>query len=170
MIQMVTEVVCFETKTAEIEFPEMNHSSILIDSGASRSVCGRKWAEKWFKKEKLEMQSSSKTFRFGAGPTMKSLGTMKIFIQVSQQTTSAKIPVILPVRVDVVDSEVPMLISHESLCKMKGKIDFESCTLQIPSIGKINLIKTKSGHLMIQGKGKRKSCQTQRFNVDMLCI
>ena len=52
---------------------------------------------------------------------MGSLGTVMVFIQVSHETTDAKIPVVLPVRVDVVESDVPMLISHESLCKMKGK-------------------------------------------------
>ena len=82
---------------------------------------------------------------------MKSLGTVKIFAQVNQKFTNLNYPVVLPIRVDVVDSDVPMLISHESLCHMKGIIDFESCTLQIPNIGKIDLAKTKSGHLMIQG-------------------
>ena len=43
-----------------------------------------------------------------------------------------------------------MLIPHESLCHMKGIIDFEACNLQIPNIGKFDLIKTESGHLMIQ--------------------
>ena len=99
----------------------------------------------------MDYQPSEKHFRFGAGPSMKSLGAVKIFIQVNQKFTNVIYPVVLPIRVDVVDSEVPMLISHESLCRMKGIIDFESRTLQIPNIGKIELTKTNSGHLMIQG-------------------
>ena len=151
VIQMVTESACFEMESPNISAHEMNHLSILIDSGASRSVCGRKWAEKWFQTKNLESQPSAKQFRFGAGPSMKILGVIKIFIQVIQGTTDAKIPAVLPVRVDVVDSDVPMLISHESLCNMKGIIDFESRTLKIPNIGKIKLNRAKSGHLMIQG-------------------
>ena len=45
VIQMVAEIVCFELKTAEFGASEVNRSPISIDSGASRSVCGRKWAE-----------------------------------------------------------------------------------------------------------------------------
>ena len=129
----------------------MNHLPILIDSGASRSARGRKWAGKWFRAQKLERRPIDKLFRFGAGPSMKSLGTVKTFIQANQKFTNVDYPVILPIRVDVADSEVPMLISHESLCRMKGIIDFESCTLEIPNIGKIESIKTHSGHLVIQG-------------------
>ena len=98
------------------------------------------WSEmgrKWFHTRKWEYQPSEKLFRFGAGPSLKSLGTAKIFIQVDQQFANVNYPVVLPVRVDVVDSEVPMLISYESLCRMKGILDFESRTLQLPNIGKI---------------------------------
>ena len=82
---------------------------------------------------------------------MGSLGIVTIFAHVTAEATDSKIPVILPVQVDAVDSDAPMLISHESLCKMKGSIAFESRTLKIPNIGSIKLYHTKSGHLAIQG-------------------
>ena len=74
---------------------------------------------------------------------MKSLGAVKVFTQVNQNDANAKIPVIIPIRVDVVESNVHMLISHESMSIMRGIIDFESRTLQVPEIGKIKLVKNR---------------------------
>lgn len=101
---------------------------------------------------KINPPPSAKKFRFGAGPATKSLGIVTIFSHVEENTTESNIAVILPIQVDVVDSDVPMLISHEYLSKMQGSIDFESCALEIPNIGKIKLSRAKAGHLMIQGE------------------
>ena len=53
---------------------------------------------------------------------------------------------------DVVESNVPLLISHESLHKMKGSIDFGESSLTLGTCQKIKLIQTPSGHLMISGR------------------
>ena len=163
-IHMMTEIVAYKTDaTEEINGHGLGRESplILIDCGASRSVCGRRWAEWWFGSTKLKLDLSQKQFRFGAGPALKSMGTTTIFIHVEPSTTNKDFPVIVPVKVDVVDSNVPMLISHESLVRMKGSIDFASCTLMIPSVAEIKLTNTSSGHLMIQGT--RPSQQVQRL-------
>ena len=56
---------------------------------------------------------------------MASLGTAAICIRVNSETTAASAPVILPTQVDIVDSNAHILMSHESMRKMKGSIDFE---------------------------------------------
>lgn len=51
VIQMVTEIVCFGSKTSQSvngRPTSRDSPAILIDSGSSRSVCGRKWADRWF--------------------------------------------------------------------------------------------------------------------------
>ena len=65
-------------------------------------------------------------------------------------TDSTK-PLVLPICVDVVNSNVPLLVSHESLGKMKGSIDSGDSSLTIVGRVKIKLITTPSGHLMIGG-------------------
>ena len=52
-----------------------------------------------------------------------------------------------------------MLISHESLKRMKGPIDFASCKLVIPSVAEIKLSNTFSGHLTIRGKRPNQKVQ-----------
>ena len=81
---------------------------------------------------------------------MESLGTVTICIGVNENATDSNIPAISPIQVDVVDSDAPMRIPHESLCEMKGSVDFESRTLEIPYVGEIALNHAKSGHLTIQ--------------------
>ena len=118
-IQMATEVVCFDVET-----PGVNNGRaagrdsplILIDSGSSRSVCGRKLVEWRFHSAKIELESSKKNFIPGASHAMKILGMVAISIRADAEPTDSKTTAILPVRVDVVDSDVHVLISHESLC------------------------------------------------------
>ena len=64
-IHMVTEMVAYTTDTTkEINGHGLGREAplMLIDSGASRSVCGRKWAEWWFESSfKVEFGGESKT-------------------------------------------------------------------------------------------------------------
>ena len=154
VIHMVTEAVAYEDESINtINGHGLGRESplILIDSGASRSVCGRQWAEWWFGTPKLNLAGSQKQFRFGAGPTLNSLGATVIFIHAQASAANKDVPISLPIKVDVVNSNVPMLISHESLKRVKGPIAFASCALVIPWVAEIKLTNTRSGHLMIQG-------------------
>lgn len=70
---------------------------------------------------------------------MQSLGATTAFIHVCPKTTDKMGPVILQIRVDVVNSDAPMLISHESIRLMNWSIDFSPIALLIPSVAKIKL-------------------------------
>ena len=85
---------------------------------------------------------------------MQILGTAQIFIHVFPKTTDALATIILPILVDVVNSDAPMLISHESPMAAKASVGFLPTTLAIPSVAKIKLRSAKSGHLVIQGHRK----------------
>ena len=78
-------------------------------------------------------------------------GRAVIYIHARPGTATKEIPSVQPLKVDVVNSNAPMLISHESLNRTNGPIDFESRTLVIPSDSEIKLTNTCPGHLMIQG-------------------
>ena len=154
-IRMVTTVGNYDAEVAKtINGREMARDSpvILVDSGASRSACGRKWIDWRFESSKPVLAKSRKLFRFGAGAAMQSLGMATIFTHVSPKATDKNSPVILPIRVDVVNSDVSMSISHESLRMVKCPIGFSSSTLAIPLAAEIKLRNTKTGHLMIQGR------------------
>ena len=153
-IHMASGAICYEAEALNsINGHALGRESplIRIDSGSSRSVCGRQWAEWWFGTPKLVLIPIQKHFRFGAAPDLQSLGTSAILIYAQPSNTDKNIPIVLPTQVDVVNSNVPMLISHESLKRTKCSIDFPTCTLLIPSVSKIRLANTRSGHLMIQG-------------------
>ena len=124
---------------------------ILLDSGASRSVCGISWLKWWYKGEMFDLKKSTRSFRFGAGPLIQSSGTIVIMVHVNPKCTNSSKPLILPICVDVVESNVPMLVSYESLKKMKGSLNFLTACLTILSGITIQLSATPSGHLMIQG-------------------
>ena len=169
VIHMVTETVAYKTETINaINGHGLDRESplILIDSGASRSVCGRKWAEWRFGTSELKLKKSQKQFLFGAGPAMKSLGTTIVLIHALPSTTNKTVPIVLPVTVDVADSNAPMLISHESLKRMKGPIDFSSCKLAIPFVAEIQIANTCSRHLMIQGKRPTQQVQNLSTTVN----
>ena len=73
---------------------------------------------------KFEFGKSERSFRFGAGPLIHSSGTIIIFIHVGENCIDSTKPLASPVCLDLVVSNVPLLISHESLRKMKGSLDF----------------------------------------------
>ena len=102
----------------------VNTPLILSDSGSSRSVCGSSWAKWWRKHEELEFKRSQRSFMFAARPLIRSSGMVVIFNHVDAQCADSIEPLILPACVDVVDSNAPLLISYESLKKMKGSLDF----------------------------------------------
>ena len=124
--------------------------SISIDSGSSMSARGRKWAEWRIGSTKIAMGPSPQKFRSGEGPPLGSLGTKTIFTHVRPEMAGRTNPSILPVQVGADGPNVPMLIPHESLCRLKGSIDFKSRALIVPGVGGFRSVHTKSGHLMIQ--------------------
>lgn len=121
-------------------------SSALLDCGASKTVCGTEWLEQYKQclpqesLDKIETSESSSTFRFGDG---KRVTSQKV---VSLPAIIGHTEVLI--NTDVVDSDIPLLLSRDSMKKANMNLDFESDTMT--AFGeKIPLINTISGHYAI---------------------
>ena len=95
----------------------------IIDSGASRSVVGAAWVGRLSnltKQDSWESKAvmSKRSFRFGDGETSPSMGTIGLNVTV-QDIHGVKVP--LALEVDVVENDIPLLISRRSLGKWKRR-------------------------------------------------
>ena len=120
---------------------------VLIDSGAAGTIVGSKWAQSWDDQWENKTAPSANSFRFGDSKVYKSLGKLLITTFLTQHTSTESIPVTF--ETDVVDCEVPMLISLPALENMQAKIDFTNLTLTTPSFDH-KLIREGAGHLRLQ--------------------
>ena len=93
----------------------------VLDSGCTSSVCGKEWLRTYLStlsKQQLATVvwgAGEKHFKFGAGSVLKSIGTAKI--PCSLAGTHVRL------HIDVVDSNIPLLISKRSMKKAGGVLD-----------------------------------------------
>ena len=91
--------------------------SVILDSGASSTVCGKTWFDEFFKSLKPTDQSNiifsecSKPFRFGDGIQYKSSESATIPAIIGNQVVNIK--------THIIDSDIPLLLSKASMKKAK---------------------------------------------------
>ena len=118
----------------------------VLDSACSSTVCGINWY-KGFKdtlsdeqKAKVVEKPGFKIFKFGGGEKLQSLSSCEI------PATLAGKPV--TIHTDVVDSDIPLLLSIDSMKRAKIKLDLENDTAEV--LGEnIALNYTSSGHYCV---------------------
>ena len=149
--QMTEEVNILRTqsqsqKTNLIQLGIDARNSAVLDSACSSTVCGRRWMEEYKhslnaedEKKIIEMESG-KTFKFGGGEKLRSLGSYIIPIELAGKKLSLK--------TDVVDSEIPLVMSKSSMKKANMKINTQNDTAEILGV-KVNLHSTSSGHYCV---------------------
>ena len=115
----------------------------VIDSDCTSNVCGSSWMNSYIsclteeQKKSVVSKPSNRLFRFGGEALYKSVGMCTIPAKLANKY--------IFVQCDVVESEVPLLLSRKTLKKMKAVINFENDTACI--LGeRINLSITSSGH------------------------
>ena len=117
----------------------------VIDTGCSTTVCGSKWFDNYvcelsdFDRSKVVENISSATFTFGDGVTVRSCKkvTMPCYLSGLRSTITT----------DVVDCQIPLLLSNCSLKNAKMIIDFGNDTVRVG--GKtIDLLSSTSGHYL----------------------
>ena len=118
----------------------------ILDCACSSTVCGQTWLDCYIDslhendRNKVIIKPGEKVFKFGGGEVMKS-------------KTSVEIPAILAgqevtIKTDVVDSELPLLLSVNAMKKAKVKLDLEHDTAEILGVS-MALNHTSSGHYCV---------------------
>ena len=118
----------------------------VIDCGASKTVCGRVWLNVLLESlspdqaRKVSYESSDRVFKFGDGRKVSSQGIVKFPAVIG--TTPVTI------EADIVDTEIPLLFSRQSLKKAGMIIDFKHDTAFFLN-QKLPLSVTSTGHYIL---------------------
>ena len=119
---------------------------LIIDSGCSKTVAGKPWMDCYLDqlsidvKKDMKIHQSNNVFRFGKGSPVMSLGTIKLPAKIGSREVT--------IETDIVDVEIPLLLSKESL-KLAGTILDFNCDTALMFGEKQTLIATESGHYAI---------------------
>ena len=110
-------------------FMSETFNSAILDSGCSRTVCGKIWYDQYsnsLSKEQAdmveEMQSFSK-FKFGCGQAFESIKRVKLPAKIGMRNVK--------IETDIVEAEIPMLLSKNSMKKADAKLDFVNDTVDM---------------------------------------
>ena len=93
----------------------------IIDTPCTKTVCGKRWYEEYVdqleqkKKKKIKIGTSAKTFKFGNGAKVKSYMKATIPAQIGDIKCN--------IETEVVDIDLPLLLSKDSLKKAKTVLD-----------------------------------------------
>ena len=96
----------------------------LLDTGAPITVCGTSWLEAYedslspLQRKECIQHPSEKTFRFGDGCSMKAEFMKKLPITICGKSFSLE--------THVVNNDLPLLLSQDSMKKAKCVIDLEN--------------------------------------------
>ena len=121
----------------------------MLDTDCSSTVAGESWFETYLSsldyidKEKVqrkESRESSKIFKFGGGERLQSLGCYIIPAVIAGKVVSIK--------TDVVKSDIPLLLSLDSIKKVNVKMDVVNDTAEVFGVS-ILLNYTSTGHYCI---------------------
>ena len=124
---------------------ETIHAAVL-DSACSKTVAGLSWKEMYLaslpekEKSKVQIYPSETTFKFGSGDRTTSNECMDISCVVGGLLTTIK--------TEVVNYDIPLLLSKPDMKRMGFKINLENDTLEVNGQF-IDLDTTSSGHYFI---------------------
>ena len=132
---------CVTDKNAEIK--TNSSDCAVLDSGCSSNVCGKLWLDNYLKtldqedRDEIYYSSGKRLFTFGCGTQLKSKGECIIPAFIAGRRVKIK--------TDVVDSEIPLLLSRNEMKNLGAKIDLKNDRAEI--FGKTVLINVAhSGH------------------------
>lgn len=118
----------------------------MVDSGCSRTVCGKAWLELYLDtlsrsdRRSVHRDSDNCRFRFGDGDIITSREIVTIPVQFGSQRVK--------LRTNVVSCDVPLLLSRESLKRADAEIDFKRDTVSL--LGELVDVKvSRTGHLCV---------------------
>ena len=115
----------------------------LLDCGCTKTVAGVFWMKEYLEmlsaedRKSVKEESSQSKFRFGDGHECKSMKALIIPIKVGRRKYL--------LRVEVVEEEIPLLLSKPSMKSLKMNLDFDKDVAYIGN-EEIKLSCTSSGH------------------------
>lgn len=118
----------------------------VLDTGCSSTVCGIQWLQNYlgalteYQKSLIVEKESSSSFTFGGGLTFPSSKRVKIPCIIGGLEAS--------IETDVVECNIPLLLSNKSMKKAKMTIDFSNDVAIIQN-KKVTLRSAPSGHYLI---------------------
>ena len=120
--------------------------SVVLDSGASGTVCGLKWYECFLDtlpdkvRENIKVRQGKRNFRFGDGERLQSLHNVTLPCNIA----GIEVDIIT----DVVKSDIPLLLSKAAMKRARTHLDFETDTVTM--LGRrLKLQCTSSGHYFV---------------------
>ena len=133
----------------------------VIDSGATHTAVGKRWANEYFSSLNLPtIATSERKFRFGDSRMFSSMGEIKIPICmrcINEQGFAAEYNCII--QADMVNTDIPLRVSRRSLQHTQSSINFDVNELTIQSTFRVSLQLAENGHLLIPlvPPGRRKT-------------
>ena len=118
----------------------------VLDSACTSTVCGKEWLNCYLDsltesdQASVEKEAGTKWFKFGGGEKVHSQGCYTIPAVLAGKDVR--------IRTDVVDSDIPLLLSKSAMKKAKVKMDLENDTAEIYGT-LVSLNHTTSGHYSV---------------------
>ena len=118
----------------------------VLDSGCTKNVCGESWLSNYLdtltEVDQLQVsdEESTTSFRFGDGNLVKCEKTVTFPAKIGYKN--------IMIRTDVIDTDLPLVLSKSAVKKANAKIDFSNDTVSMLD-QKINIVFTLSGHYAV---------------------
>ena len=136
----------------------------VLDSACSSTVCGEIWLANYLNsldyenRRKIKRSFGQKTFKFGGGERLKSKAEYNLPAVIAGKEVTIK--------TDVLESDIPLLLSRQAMTTAGVKMDLESDTAQIFDKD-IALNLTTSGHYCIPIDRAEKIPVQKVFSIDL---
>ena len=133
----VDEIICLMGETLD---------KAVIDSGCTKSCAGKKWYKSYCESlskeevDQMQRQETQSVFRFGDSPPVVASEKVLLPIQIGN--------INLLLETEIVSSDVPLLLSKETMKKAKAKLNFDKDTIELFGEEQ-NMVCTSSGHYAI---------------------
>ena len=133
------------SETLKLGSGETSNAAIL-DSGAPKTICGKIWLKEYITnlsnedKQRVTYRSSSNSYTFGHESRCRARKQVTIPAVIGERSVKIK--------ADVVEADLPLLLSLVSLKEAKAELNFEDNSIKI--LGQtLNLHITQSGHYVL---------------------
>ena len=125
------------------KFVDETFNYAVLDSGCTKNVWGESWLSNYLDtltevdRSQVSEKESTTSFRFGDENSVKSEKIVTFPAKIGHKN--------IMIRTDVIDTDLPLLLSKSAMKKANVKIDFSNDTLSMLD-QKVNIVFTSSGH------------------------